>query len=434
MIARVRSDSRRRRRAPRSGRLSRRLAFHTPSQRLTAEGWYYLLVIAFIIGGAVLREVNLLVLLAALMIGPLLWNWLLVRWALRRVSATEIPLPRVHAGRPLNASWLLHNDDAKLAAWGVALEEVVEKKGTGGRVRARVVTPCLAPQRSTRVGYSLTFPQRGVYKLGPVRLSTSFPLGLMRTTAQLAHEREAVVWPAVGKLKPSWHQMLRRAQLGQRNSQPRQGRIEGDYYGLREWRPGDSRRWIHWRTTARLNTLTVKQFEQRKDEALTLLVDLWCPLGDAESVREETERVLRFVATIIEDRRRQGEHEVRLTLRAAKVQSWRGVIKGNLVAQMLDALAVAEPASDEERDNESSVWDEIDTRQRQLIVVSTRARPAGFQIAGRRAEVLWIGPDQYSDWFVDLEAAGTDGKSVASDRPVVASPAASKSVALEGVS
>ena len=45
---------------------------------LTREGWYYLAVLTFIIGGAVLRSVNLLVILAGAMIGPLLFNWRLV--------------------------------------------------------------------------------------------------------------------------------------------------------------------------------------------------------------------------------------------------------------------------------------------------------------------------------------------------------------------
>ena len=38
---------------------------------LSREGWYYCGVLAFIVGGAVLRSINLLVILAGMMIAPL---------------------------------------------------------------------------------------------------------------------------------------------------------------------------------------------------------------------------------------------------------------------------------------------------------------------------------------------------------------------------
>ena len=45
---------------------------------LSREGWYYSAVLAFILAGAVLKSVNLLVILAGMMIAPLIINWRLV--------------------------------------------------------------------------------------------------------------------------------------------------------------------------------------------------------------------------------------------------------------------------------------------------------------------------------------------------------------------
>ena len=366
-----------------------------PTQRLTAEGWYYVLVIAFIIGGAVLREVNLLVLLAGLMLGPLLWNWLLVRWALHHLEASEVPLSRVHVGEPLRAFWLLHNGDAKLAAWSVVLDEGVRQEGQRAYRRARVVTPCLAPKRSIRVGYQLTFPRRGSYELGPLRISTSFPLGLVRSSAWLRRRRSVTVWPALGRLHPAWHALLRRSQLGQRTAQPRKGRLEGDYYGLREWRPGDSRRWIHWRTTARLDELTVKQFEQHRDEALTLVIDLWAPEDASEDRIRSVERVLQFAATVIQDRRRHGDQEVHVVLHGETRESWRGMLKGALASRILDALAMARPTS--RKTNPLDARDFASSHQRNVVVISSRERPRRIGLVG--CKVMWIGPSDYERWF-----------------------------------
>ncbi len=260
-------------------------------------------------------------------------------------------------------------------------------------------------RRAVRAGYQLKLPQRGAYELGPVRLSTSFPLGLIRSSAILAHRREVIVWPRLGRLTPAWHQLLRRAQQGQQTSQPRKGRLEGDYYGLREWRPGDSRRWIHWRTSARLNQLTVKQFEQRREETLSLAVDLWLPEEPTEAEHAVAERALRFAATVIEDRRKRGDHEIRLVLQEKERHDWRGVVRGPLAAQIFDTLAAASPAYWDETTPVDTLWDGFDLRKRQLLVISTRERPAHVPVPNEAWDIQWIGPSDYDRWFRESDEA-----------------------------
>ena len=63
---------------------------HRRITRLCPEGWYFLFVVTFIIGGAVLGQVNLLVVLAGLMVGPLLFNWRLVQLILVLVAACVV--------------------------------------------------------------------------------------------------------------------------------------------------------------------------------------------------------------------------------------------------------------------------------------------------------------------------------------------------------
>ena len=46
---------------------------------------------------------------------------------------------------------------------------------------------------------------------------------------------------------------------------------DGDFYGIRPWRSGDSRRWIHGRTSARTGKLMVLQFEQPRNHDVALL-------------------------------------------------------------------------------------------------------------------------------------------------------------------
>lgn len=65
----------------------------------------------------------------------------------------------------------------------------------------------------------------------------------------------------------------------------RTGASDGDFFGLRSWQAGDSRRWIHWRTTARIGEPAVRQFEQQRRFDVCVLVDVFCPI---ESVLSES--------------------------------------------------------------------------------------------------------------------------------------------------
>src|SRR5687767_11927335 len=68
---------------------------------LRLEGWYYVFVIVFVIGGAVLRNVNVLVALAGLMAAALILHWQLVLRSLSGIDVIRTLPSRLCAGDPL---------------------------------------------------------------------------------------------------------------------------------------------------------------------------------------------------------------------------------------------------------------------------------------------------------------------------------------------
>src|SRR5205085_9553237 len=54
---------------------------------------------------------------------------------------------------------------------------------------------------------------------------------------------------------------------------------EVEFHGLRTFRPGDSPRWIHWRTSARRGELMVREFDQGSHYDLLLIVEAYEPEG-----------------------------------------------------------------------------------------------------------------------------------------------------------
>ena len=138
--------------------------------RICPEGWYYLFVVLFIIGGAVLGQVNLLVVLAGLTIGPLLFNWRLVQLMMRNVEVRRKVPPRVCAGDTLTVAVTGLNHRRRLASWTVVVEDAVQRDGGTSRdeQRVRLMLPHVPARGSCSASYRVLLTRRGRYRFGPL--------------------------------------------------------------------------------------------------------------------------------------------------------------------------------------------------------------------------------------------------------------------------
>jgi uncharacterized protein (DUF58 family) len=170
--------------------------------------------------------------------------------------------------------------------------------------------------------------------------------------------------------------MVRRGpEPGPRRVVQRQGLTEGDFYGMRDWRPGDSRRWIHWRTSARRGSLMVRQFEQPRSENLTLLVDLWRPSEPKANDEDNVELAVSFAATAVADVCRRGGCQLRVVIGGEQIASHGGGASRALAGDVLRQLALAE-SSPSDRLPELITRSLAEGFGGRIVLVTTR--PAGF--------------------------------------------------------
>ncbi|MGR8998013.1 MAG: DUF58 domain-containing protein [Gammaproteobacteria bacterium] len=93
--------------------------------------------------------------------------------------------------------------------------------------------------------YSLTH-KRGWHTAGTVTISSTYPLGFFRAWSPIQFNLKALVYPKPSKLElafpeaPSTHVQQGFRQKG-----------TDDFYGLKEYQPGDSIKHIHWKTFAK---------------------------------------------------------------------------------------------------------------------------------------------------------------------------------------
>lgn len=350
---------------------------------IAVEGWYFLAVMVFVLLGAVIRQINLLLLLYGMMAGLLIISWRLIHVNLREVTARRRLPQSICAGETLAIDVELTNRRRWRGAWGITVADAIQRLGSGPSrpVTARVAVAYIPRGESRRASYRARLTQRGRYRFGPLELSTRFPIGLLRYAKLGADTASLVVWPPVGRLLPAWHAWRASAWQGAGRARQGQGFAEGNFYGLRDWRPGDGRRSIHWRTSARRQQLTVRQFEREQSQDLVLVVELWQPPRPAPADLERVEQVVSFAATALAEACRQSGRQVWLGIGSAEPVSLSGPGSPPFLSEAMTALAVAEATS---TDRLPEVLGQAVSATRpaaNLVVVSTR--PIDWQAAGR---------------------------------------------------
>jgi uncharacterized protein (DUF58 family) len=117
-----------------------------------------------------------------------------------------------------------------------------------GRTVATFTVPALAPGQSRGFDFDVATVRRGVITVGPVTTVRGDPFGLARREVSWAEAVELFVHPEVVGL-PSLDAGLVRDLEGRPTSDPSASDL--DFHTLRPYVPGDERRHIHWRSSAR---------------------------------------------------------------------------------------------------------------------------------------------------------------------------------------
>jgi len=256
----------------------------------------------------------------------------------------------VCAGDLLVVNVGLHNTRRRLGSWAVAVQD--EVRAEAGPGRGRSIRPTVfflyVPARRSRAGvYRGRLTQRGRYRFGPTRVSTRFPFGLFERRFTLNETHTLVVAPRLGRLTRRWITRHHEAFEGTQRREQRASRATGEFFGAREWRPGDSRRWIHWRSSARHGKLIVRQFEQQRNRDVAVLVDLWRPDRPDAAALENVELAISFAATVVADLCRKGGSNVVLGTTGGEPACAGGPASVALMQGAMERLAVAEASAED---------------------------------------------------------------------------------------
>jgi hypothetical protein len=197
----------------------------------------------------------------------------------------------------------------------------------------------------------------------------------------LTDSDEILIYPRIGRLSRRWNQIHRESTQTKKGRRHDRTAQQQEYHGLREYRPGDSPRWIHWRTTARVGKPMVKEFEQQNDQDIAILVDPWLPRTKITAEqREAIESALRFTATVCVDLCRQSGQRLLLGWTGPTPSVRQGLGSAKLLHEFLGQLAVMRSASEGHLSGLLDALPPSTLRESLLVIVTTRPINLGEEL------------------------------------------------------
>ncbi|MGV8884315.1 MAG: DUF58 domain-containing protein [Microbacteriaceae bacterium] len=133
---------------------------------------------------------------------------------------------------------------------------------------AEFVIPGLAAGEVHEELFAVPTNRRAVIVAGPAVSVRGDQLGLMRRTVRWTEPVELFVHPITARLAPSAAGLIRDLE-GEITKKITNNDIS--FHALRAYEPGDDRRYVHWRTSARTGQLMVRQFEETRRSQLTVM-------------------------------------------------------------------------------------------------------------------------------------------------------------------
>ena len=379
--------------------MSAKTATAPVSTRFTREGMQVLFMAIFVLLAAIMREVNLLIILAGTLLATLLIQWRVCAKTLIGIT-TYRRLPRsMHSRKGFEIELVIMNPKKWLGAWLVLAQDRMKyvsvdvaseqiSQGIG------LLYSSIAP-RTTRIQrYRCLVQRHGKYQFLGTELTTRFPFGLLRGIMPHNGGDTFIVQPAIGQLTPSWLELFGVRTANARLRQTRSLSDEGDFFGLRAYRPGDSPRYIHWRSSARRDELVVKQFQQADSRELVVLLDLF-PSSNLDQHNRDThqkheELAIEFVATLASHIASSNFGVITVAIADSEPMIASRIQSRSQNSGLLDRLALAHSGEEDKIDVALSLLEREFRRVENLMVVSTRPKIA-FQSQGSENStiVLW---------------------------------------------
>jgi uncharacterized protein (DUF58 family) len=262
-----------------------------PPRRLkfTREGKFFVGITLGVGFAAINTANNLLYLLLGMLLALIVVSGVMSELSLRDLTVVRrLPL-RAQVGRAHLVEIEVYNHKLRVPSYAIEVEDLRAAQPADKRCFFLKISP-----KSAQVAaYRRTPARRGRDVHVGFRVATRFPFGLFEKSRELPSDGELIIYPAVdpvslppppGGRTPGAEQLV--------------GRGHGeDFLGLKLMRPGEDPRAVHWRKSAAVGQLVMRERARESRPDVTLTLDVIRPDDAGDEWSAGFERRVRDVAS-----------------------------------------------------------------------------------------------------------------------------------------
>jgi len=235
--------------------------FHPVVSVISGTGWVVLLAAVLVGGAGFLLGWQELVYVAVTLLGGMVFAVFFIFGRSAFSVGIELTPRRVVVGERAFGRMLVTNRSSRRSAPS-RFELPV------GAALAEFSVPSLAPDAENEDLFAVPTNRRAVITAGPAVSVRGDQLGLLRRTVRWTDPVELFVHPVTVPLAASAAGLVRDLE-GEITKTITNNDIS--FHALRAYEPGDPLRNVHWRTSARIGKLMVRQFEETRRSQLIVL-------------------------------------------------------------------------------------------------------------------------------------------------------------------
>lgn len=248
-------------------------------------------ITAFLTIAAVNSQANPLFFALGFMIGAIVLSPFLAWRSIRKIQVTRNLPEALFSGEPADIYYKVVNLRKHTPALGLRVGETVPEESERPEISAFIPLIRGSHYHTLHVRYPRM--KRGPFKLESIAVSSGFPFGLFVISHEHPAPAEIIVLPRIGVLQRELFVRLRQyGDEGSVTSQKSGGNDE--FFGLRDYRPGDPPRMIYWRRSARQGKLTVREMSVTSPPEIVLSL-----MAKPTSDRELYESAVEMTATLV---------------------------------------------------------------------------------------------------------------------------------------
>ena len=257
--------------------------------KFTREGKFFVGITLGVGFAAINTGNNLLYLLLGMLLALIIVSGLMSELSLRDLTVVRRLPMRAQVGRPHLVEIEVFNHKGRVPSYAIEVEDL----RAGQPADKRCFFLKISPKSAQVAAYRRTPAKRGRDRHVGFRIATRFPFGLFEKSREVPAEGELIIYPAVDPVQ------LPAMPIGRHvGGDASFGRGHGDdYIGLKLLRDGEDPRDVHWRKSAAVGQLVVRERAREARPDIVLPLDVIRPDEAKEEWLLAFERKIRDVAS-----------------------------------------------------------------------------------------------------------------------------------------